>query len=78
MDQGGAAILLAVRGPLCAAGDRDLPTVKQSWKGGVRGGIPAPGPWERGTFHTSPPSSTRGGRRELIWLVGGTRVGEFT
>lgn len=34
MDQGGAAIFLAVRGPLCAAGDRDLPTVTQSWRGG--------------------------------------------
>lgn len=78
MGQGGAAILLAARGPRCAASNRDLPTVTQPWRGG-RGGLPVPSPWERGTAHPSLPIFTRSGRWKAgLAGVGGAGVGETT
>lgn len=67
MDQGGAAILLAARGPPCAASNRDLPTVTQPRRGGGAGcQSRVPG---KGIQLTRPlPSSLESGGRELVWL----------
>lgn len=67
MGQGGAAILLAARGPRCAAGVRDLPAVTQQRRGG-RGGLPVGVPG-KGAQPTRPlPASLEAGGGGLVGL----------
>lgn len=64
MGRGGAAILLAARGLLCAAAGGDLPTAARG-RGRGEGGLP-PGPWARGAPRTPLPAPLGGRRRERV------------